>query len=71
VDLVMSGTGDTAQANRSRIPAEIAELTDPSSRKDPYPALARLRERSPYRPFDGLVVVLGMPTPQHCCATRR
>jgi hypothetical protein len=52
-----SGTGDTTQAHRSRIPAEIAELTDPSSREDPYPILDALRERSPYRPFDGLVVV--------------
>jgi cytochrome P450 len=52
-----SGTAETTQAHRSRIPAEIAELTDPSSREDPYPILDALRERSPYRPFDGLVVV--------------
>ncbi|AZK92625.1 MULTISPECIES: cytochrome P450 [Streptomyces] len=39
------------------LPEEIAELTDPGHREDPYPYLGKLRERSPYRPFDGLVVV--------------
>ncbi|MFJ4685557.1 cytochrome P450 [Streptomyces sp. NPDC088789] len=57
----MSGTaGETAERvppDRPALPEEIAELTDPGHREDPYPFLDRLRERSPYRPFDGLVVV--------------
>lgn len=45
------------QADRPPVPEEIAELTDPGNREDPYPYLDKLRERSPYRPFPGLVVL--------------
>jgi hypothetical protein len=47
----------TVPPDRPALPAEIAELTDPGNREDPYPSLDKLRERSPYKPFDGLVVV--------------
>ncbi|MET8828874.1 cytochrome P450 [Streptomyces sp. NPDC004610] len=57
----MNGTaGETAERvppDRPALPGEIAELTDPGHREDPYPYLERLRERSPYKPFDGLVIV--------------
>ncbi|GLZ14918.1 cytochrome P450 [Actinomadura sp. NBRC 104425] len=55
----MSGTagGTGAPIDRPALPAEIAELTDPGNREDPYPYLGKLRDRSPYIPFDGLVVV--------------
>ncbi|TMR20517.1 cytochrome P450 [Nonomuraea turkmeniaca] len=45
------------QADRPPVPEEIAELTDPGNREDPYPCLDKLRERSPYRPLPGLVVL--------------
>jgi cytochrome P450 len=48
---------ESARADRPPMPQEIAELTDPGNREDPYPVLDELRERSPYSPFDGLVVV--------------
>ncbi|GAA4236750.1 cytochrome P450 [Actinomadura meridiana] len=51
------GNGDSGPGDRPPIPEEIAELTDPSNRIDPYPLLNKLRDRSPYSPFDGLVVV--------------
>ncbi|MFI0371290.1 cytochrome P450 [Actinomadura sp. 1N219] len=52
-----AGNGEAAQADRPALPDEIAELTDLSNREDPYPYLGKLRERSPYRPFENLVVV--------------
>jgi len=58
---VRNGTaGESAERvppDRPALPEEIAELTDPGHREDPYPYLDRLRERSPYKPFDGLIVV--------------
>ncbi|WP_067452317.1 cytochrome P450 [Actinomadura macra] len=57
----MSGTAggneDSAPKDRPSLPDEFAELTDPKNREDPYPFLDELRERSPYAPFEGLVVV--------------
>ncbi|MGW3659589.1 cytochrome P450 [Streptomyces sp. NPDC005151] len=52
-----SGTEEPVLSARSTLPKEIAELTDPGNRQNPYPYLDNLRERSPYKPFDGLVVV--------------
>ncbi|TMQ95631.1 cytochrome P450 [Actinomadura soli] len=52
-----AGNGEAAPADRPALPDEIAELTDLSNREDPYPYLGKLRERSPYRPFENLVVV--------------
>jgi cytochrome P450 len=46
-----------AKPDAPPVPEEIAALTDPANRSDPYPLLAELRERSPYAPMDGLVVV--------------
>ncbi|MBE1530656.1 cytochrome P450 [Actinomadura algeriensis] len=51
------GDRGSAPADRPALPAEIAELADPANREDPYPFLDGLRARSPYAPFDGLVVV--------------
>ncbi|MGV9316914.1 cytochrome P450 [Streptomyces sp. NPDC003691] len=51
------GAGEPVPPDRPGLPEEIAELTDPGHREDPYPYLDKIRERSPYRPFDGLVVV--------------
>ncbi|GGJ08656.1 cytochrome P450 [Streptomyces brasiliensis] len=51
------GNGDSALPGRPPLPGEIADLTDPGNREDPYPSLEKLRRRSPYTPFDGLLVV--------------
>ncbi len=50
-------TAEPSPPGRAALPAEIAELTDPGNRENPYPYLDKIRERSPYRPFDGLVVL--------------
>ncbi len=64
----MSGNADTARADRLGFPAELAELTDPENREEPYRLLGGLRDRSPYRPLDGLVVV---GRHAHCSALLR
>ena len=57
-------SGDT----KAELPEEIAELTDPENREEPYGLLGKLRDRSPYRPIDGLVVV---GRHAHCSALLR
>jgi cytochrome P450 len=64
----MSGNTKAAQADRPGLPEEIAELTDPGNREEPYRLLGKLRDRSPYRPLDGLVVV---GRHAHCSAVLR
>lgn len=57
---MVSTAGENEESTRSgrpALPAEIADLTDPGNRENPYPSLEKLRRRSPYAPFDGLLVV--------------
>src|SRR5437868_7026092 len=51
------GNGESARKDPPALPDEFAELTDPNNRRDPYPFLDKLRERSPYAPMDGLIVL--------------
>ncbi|MGW0905302.1 cytochrome P450 [Streptomyces sp. NPDC002853] len=48
---------ESIRSGRPPLPTEIADLTDPGNRENPYPSLEKLRRRSPYAPFDGLLVV--------------